>query len=187
LAFTAHVTDLAGNTGVLYGTSDIILDNHIPQISGFAMSGSVPSLQLSRKTDVQTMYSITINTGTANTGANYGTAHTYTIQNTQYSGSYAFTLVMTDLLGNAKTLSGNIEISATGGLSIQLHQAEDDILQLSEEVETSLYLQILQNEINKFQACKSDITFSSQTIPVGNKNIVLKIPSINEPSVNQKM
>ena len=63
----------------------------------------------------------------------------------------------------------------------------NDIIQLSGQVETNLYLQILQNEINKFQTCKSAITFTNQTIPVGTKSVTIKIPTISNNGVKQTM
>gem|GEM_PF-2780069 len=38
LVFTANVTDMAGNTGALYGTSSIILKNYIPNIGNLTLT-----------------------------------------------------------------------------------------------------------------------------------------------------
>ena len=193
LAFTAHVTDLAGNTGAIYGTSSIILNTRIPAITNFTFATGTASgsINLSWNTDTGARYNLSFyksgTTGTTYfTGTTYGTSHTYTMTNIQNGQQYPFIVTVLNNVNNNSTLQGTLHKSATGALSISL-QSSNDILQLSGQAETNLYLQILQNEINKFQVCKAAITFTNQTIPVGNKSVVIKIPTITSNSVKQTM
>jgi hypothetical protein len=127
--------------------------------------------------------------GTANTvyhtGTQYGTAHTYTVQNTQNNSTYIFNLSVSDILGNTRSLSGDIAISSTGVVSIGFDQG--NIPTISPEAETNLYLQILQNEVNKFKACRDALTLNTVNIPVGTKNIQLQVPVINKAQVKNAM
>ena len=193
LAFTAHVTDLAGNTGAIYGTSSIILNSTVPAISNFsfATGTSSGSINLSWKTNISTRYNLSFSkSGTVGTiyftGTTYGTSHTYTMTNIQHGHQYPFVITALNNVDNNATLQWTLHRSTTGVLSISL-QSSNDILQLSWQAETNLYLQILQNEISKFQSCKAAINFTNQTIPVGNKNITIKIPTITSNSVKQTM
>jgi hypothetical protein len=70
-------------------------------------------------------------------------------------------------------------------VSIQFHQA--NIPTISLEAETNLYLQILQNEVNKFKACRDALTLNTVNIPVGTKNIQLQVPVINKAQVKNAM
>lgn len=193
LAFTAHVTDLAGNTGAIYGTSSIILNNIVPAISNFSFATGTASgsINLSWKTNISTRYNLSFSkSGTVGTtyftGTTYGTSHTYTMTNIQHGHQYPFVITALNNVDNNATLQWTLHRSTTGVLSISL-QSSNDILQLSWQAETNLYLQILQNEISKFQSCKAAINFTNQTIPVGNKNITIKIPTITSNSVKQTM
>lgn len=193
LTFTANVADLAANTWSLYGTSATVLNNRIPAINNFMFTtGTVSgSINLSWKTDVATKYNLSYyKSGTAGTtyftGTTYGTSHTYTMANIQNNNHYPFAITVLDNLSNNNTLQGVLYKSATGSLSISL-QSSNDILQLSWQAEANLYLQILQNEINKFQTCKAALTFTNQNIPVANKTVTLKIPTIQNNGVKQTM
>lgn len=193
LAFTAHVMDLAGNTGAIYGTSSVILNNSVPAISNFTFATGTASgsINLSWKTNISTRYNLSFSkSGTVGTtyftGTTYGTSHTYTMTNIQNGNQYPFVITALNNVDNSTILQGTLHKSTTGALSISL-QSSNDILQLSGQAETNLYLQILQNEISKFQSCKAAINFTNQTIPVGNKSITIKIPTITSNSVKQTM
>jgi hypothetical protein len=192
LVFTAHVADLAGNTWVAYGTSSIIFNNQLPAINNLIMTGANSgSVTLSWTTNIATKYNFSYyksgtTTTTAFTGTVYATGHNHTLTGIQNNSQYPFSLMVSDNLGNTKWLSGTLNASTTWALSINIHNS-NDIIQLSWQVEANLYLQILQNEINKFQACRAAITFTNHTIPVGTKSIVIRKPTITKPSVNQIM
>jgi len=192
LVFTANVADLAGNTGVVYGTSAIILKNHTPSITNLTFSaGTSGSVSLSWGTDTATKHNFSyFKSGTTNTtyftGTAYGTSHNYTMTSIQNNNKYPFSIIASDNLANNKTLSGVLHMSTTGIISMSFPES-DIAAYLSWQVEANIYLQILQNEINKFKVCKAGITFKNQTIPVGNKSVVVKIPTINNSKVEKTM
>jgi len=192
LVFTANVTDMAGNTGALYGTSSIILKNYIPNIGNLTLTWWTSGAVLLRwTTDVSTKHNFSLfKSGTTTityfTWTQYGTSHTYTMTSIQNNNAYPFTITVSDNLSNARGLSGVLHVSTTGAISMTFPQS-DIAVYLPWQVEASIYLQILQNEINKFKTCKAAITFTNITIPIGTKSIVIKRPTITTSSVNQVM
>ena len=188
LAYTAHLVDMAGNTTNVYGTSTVVFDNHIPSITNFSLTGSTGSIGLWWKTDVDTRFTFTYNkTGTtaqtSYTSTVYGTMHNYTMSWIQNNNTYNFTLSARNNLGNTKLMSGAIAVSTTGALQLTVYQNNGSTLQLSQQVELELYNQILQREIDKFQACKASITINKQTIKIGDKDVEVQVPVIEKNSV----
>jgi len=192
IALTATVKDIAWNENTIYGTSTIIFDNQIPKIWNFSVTGWVGWVSIKRETDKQTKFNFSYTkSGTENTfyytGRIYNTKHQYTITNTKKWENYIFQINVSDILENTKTLWWDIDINQDGVVSIGFNQNSIDILPLSPEAESELYLKILEAEVAKFQACKAWIILTQQDIPIMNKKITLQIPTINKNMTKQTM
>lgn len=188
IALTATVADIAGNSTTIFGTSTVIFDNRLPQISNMSLTGASGSVILSRETDQETIYSFSYNESGNNTpiisiDTIYGTMHNYTMSGIELNKVYIFALTAKDLLGNSKSLSGDMSLSETGSLIVNIYQENQDVYQLSQQVELTLYSEILKREIEKFQVCRDALTINKQTIQIGDKTVEIEVPVIEKESV----
>lgn len=111
----------------------------------------------------------------------YGTMHNYTAAPFATGKTYLFSIKISDALQNTNFMSGTIAVNASGAVALTIATQGNNILQLSSQVEAKLFSQILKEEIQKFEMCKSDIEFKSTTVPLrGNKSIELKIPTMTK-------
>ncbi len=117
----------------------------------------------------------------------YDTEHSASLTWIEINVEYWFTINIYDQLQNHKIIEWIVSIDEAWELTVDLIQESDDILQMSEEVETSLYLQILQNEVNKFRACKDNLAYNQQTIDVWNNEMTLLLPVMSKTRVNTAM
>jgi len=117
----------------------------------------------------------------------YDTEHSASLTWIEINVEYWFIINIYDQLQNHKVVEWTMSVDNTGELTVELIQESDDILQMSEEVETSLYLQILQNEVNKFKACRENLTYNQQTIDIWENELTLLLPVMSQTRVKNAM
>ncbi len=190
IAYVVNFTDAAGNTGSVTGTNIYTIDTIDPNFQAFAVSGSAASgVKFTWNTSKSTVYSLQFSLSGSTgvvvpvTTTTYATSHTYTTTALATGKTYLFNIKINDALQNTNFMSGTVVVNASGATSITIATQNNNVLQLSSQVEAKLFSQILKEEIKKFESCKSDIDFKSTTIPLkGNKSINLKIPEMEKSS-----
>ena len=190
IAYTVNFTDAAGNTGSITGTNIYTIDTIDPNFQAFAVTGTAASgVKFSWNTSKNSVYnfqfSLSGSTGVVvpvTTNA-YATSHNYTTTALATGKTYMFSIKINDALQNTNFMSGTVAVNASGAASVTIATQNNNVLQLSSQVEAKLFSQILKEEIKKFESCKSDLKFKSTSIELkGTKSINLKIPEMEKSS-----
>ncbi len=154
-------------------------------MTGTAASGVKFSWNTSKNSVYNFQFSLSGSTGVVvpvTTNA-YATSHNYTTTALATGKTYMFSIKINDALQNTNFMSGTVAVNASGAASVTIATQNNNVLQLSSQVEAKLFSQILKEEIKKFESCKSDLKFKSTSIELkGTKSINLKIPEMEKSS-----
>lgn len=111
----------------------------------------------------------------------YGTSHSYTTTPLAFNKQYLFSIKITDALQNTNFMSGTVAVNASGAVAVTIATQGNNILQLSSQVEAKLFSQILKEEIQNFEECKSELDIKKIDLDLGaNKKVSLEIPKVEK-------
>lgn len=185
ISYSVVATDLAGNTGLVSGTG-LTFDKTAPVVSSLLFTGTIDSwLTLSFVTSENARFAITYGqSGDVSkywTGTEYTTGHDYLFTWIVANARYLFRLQAEDVVANRVIYSGSFVMSSAWVVSF-------DYGIFTEQVTTGTLLvltNILKEEINKFNTCKSGLVYTGITLNINKNAYILHMPSFTKSYVKQ--
>ena len=186
ISYSVLATDFAGNTSLVSWTG-LTFDKTAPVLSLMALTGTSASwwtLSFVTSELARSSFSYTQSGSTTTrywTGTAYTTGHSYLFTGIVANTRYGFKLQTEDVVVNSVVYSGFFVVSSTGVLSFTYGV-------YTQEVTTGTLLvltNMLKDEINKFNACKSWLNYTGIALNI-NKNVyTLHMPEFTKDYVKQ--
>lgn len=185
IAYSVSYTDLAGNTGLVTWTG-LIFDKTAPVVSLMTLTGSMASgWKLSFVTSELARFAINYAksgaVATAYTWTDYMTGHEYVFTGIQANAWYTFKLQVKDGVNNTINYSGSFVVSTTGVVSFAYAIYSGEATTGTLAVLTN----ILKEEINKFNACKSWLEYTGINLNINKNLYTLHMPEFNKTYVKK--
>jgi len=112
----------------------------------------------------------------------YLTSHQIYFDDMVLDQLYIFTLSIRDRAGNTRSVTGDIMKTSTGQLISHIYIVPLSTEEVIEE-EAELFVSILKAEVEKFNACKSAIDFTSVELEIRRNNFMLQMPDFQKSQV----
>jgi hypothetical protein len=186
VSYSVLATDLAGNTGLVSGTGGLSFDKTAPVVSALLMTWNSTSwFTLSFVTSEPARFAIIYAQSGASptswTGTDYITGHEYLFTWLETTLGYVFRLQAEDIIGNRVMYSGSFVVSDTGVISFVYAIYSGDVTTGTLLVLTN----ILKDEINKFNVCKSGLSYTGIALNINKNKYVLHMPEFTKTYVKK--
>ncbi|MFA5747977.1 MAG: hypothetical protein WC872_02575 [Candidatus Absconditabacterales bacterium] len=200
LIYNITYSDLAGNTGYLVSTGNIIFDKTSPTFTGLFLTGTNTGLTLSFVTNENTIYSLNYQTTSGQaksyTSVQYLTSQNYIITGLNTGLVYRLNLKIFDIANNSIQISGQFNLNISGIITFNYVIVTGSLSTGTLSTGTvntgnlltgnlSQLTNILKQEVNKFNQCKTGIEYDSINLNILNKTFVLKMPQFQKSYVKK--
>ena len=185
IAYSIAYTDLAGNTGLVTWTG-VTFDKTAPVVSLMTLTGSMVSgWKLSFTTSELARFALSYArsgaTATSYTWTDYATGNEYVFTGIQANAWYTFRLQVKDVVENTVTYSWSFTVSSTGVVNFTYAIYSGTVTTGTLAVLTN----ILKEEINKFNACKSWLDYTGISLNINKNLYTLHMPEFNKEYVKK--
>lgn len=189
LPLAISYADLAGNTWALVYTSSLIFDTTNPIVSWLIFTESGGKIYLAYTWSESTRYHLVYqeedtDDDTISTWSDYLTAQKLLFGTLDANTLYTFTLKLFDRAGNIRKATWDVMWTSTGTLvSHYRFVYTDDEDELN--VNLSQLARILKAEVNKFNECKKELTFTDVDVKVKNTTYTLQMPEFTKTQMKK--
>jgi len=187
VSWTVYFYDEIWNEAEMNFDSEVLFDNRLPRLFAFEISNLSGEVMFSWMTNENVIYDMQYaysnSWSFAYTSAVYSTSHNHVFSGMEYDSYVDFELSSYNVLWNVRNISWTISISETGYLLLELYGNQVAMMPMA--VEAVVYAEILQREIEKFQACRDALSIREQNLEIWSRNVTLRIPVMDQDRVRR--